>query len=82
MSYTHLTSNERYVIAHLIAFKLSMREIARRIGRASSSIHVNSTAMARDTDWYIGMKRVKDVPMHANTRRDISSVDIIQVAII
>ena len=38
MSYTHLTSNERYVIAHLIAFKLSMREIARRIGRATSSI--------------------------------------------
>ena len=38
MSYTHLTSNERYVIAHLNAFKLSMREIARRIGRSASSI--------------------------------------------
>jgi transposase, IS30 family len=38
MSYTHLTSNERYVIAHLKAFKLSLREIARRIGRSASSV--------------------------------------------
>lgn len=38
MSYTHLTSNERYVIAHLKVFKLSIREIARRIGRSASSV--------------------------------------------
>lgn len=38
MSYTHLTSNERYVIAHLKVFKLSLREIARRIGRSASTV--------------------------------------------
>lgn len=38
MSYTHLTSNERYVLAHLKAFKLSLREIARRMGRSVSTI--------------------------------------------
>lgn len=38
MPYTHLTSNERYVIAHLKVFKLSIREIARRIGRSASTV--------------------------------------------
>lgn len=38
MSYTHLTSNERYIIAHLKVHKLSIREIARRIGRSASTV--------------------------------------------
>ena len=38
MPYTHLTPQERYVISHLKSFKLSLREIARRLGRHHSSI--------------------------------------------
>lgn len=38
MSYTQLTSQERYVIYHLKLFKLSLREIARRLGRHHSTI--------------------------------------------
>lgn len=38
MSYVQLTREERYVIAHLKMFKLSLREIARRLGRHHSTI--------------------------------------------
>lgn len=38
MSYVQLTREERYVIAHLKVFKLSLREIARRLGRHHSTI--------------------------------------------
>ena len=38
MSYTQLTLQERYVIYHLKLFKLSLREIARRLGRHHSTI--------------------------------------------
>ena len=38
MSYVQLTSEERYVIYHLKLFKLSEREIARRLGRHHSTI--------------------------------------------
>ena len=38
MSYVQLTSEERYVIYHLKLFKLSLREIARRLGRHHSTI--------------------------------------------
>lgn len=38
MSYTHLTSQERYVIYHLRLIKLSFREIARRLGRHHTTI--------------------------------------------
>jgi transposase, IS30 family len=38
MSYKQLTSEERYVIYHLRLFKLSLREIARRLGRHHSTI--------------------------------------------
>lgn len=38
MSYLQLTSGERYVIYHLKLFKLSLREIARRLGRHHSTI--------------------------------------------
>lgn len=38
MSYVQLTSEERYVIYHLRLFKLSLREIARRLGRHHTTI--------------------------------------------
>ena len=38
MSYSHLSSEERYVISHLFIYGLSMREIARRLKRHHSSI--------------------------------------------
>lgn len=38
MSYTHLTLHERYVIHHLVLYRLSLREIARRLKRAPSTI--------------------------------------------
>lgn len=38
MSYVQITSQERYVIYHLKLFKLSLREIARRLGRHHSTI--------------------------------------------
>lgn len=38
MSYVQLTREERYVIAHLTMFKLSVREIARRLYRHHSTV--------------------------------------------
>lgn len=38
MSYVHLTLHERYVIHHLVLYGLSIREIARRLQRAPSTI--------------------------------------------
>ena len=38
MPYVQLTSEERYVIYHLKLYKLSQREIARRLGRHHSTI--------------------------------------------
>lgn len=38
MSYVQLTSGERYVIYHLKLYRLSLREIARRLGRHHSTI--------------------------------------------
>jgi len=38
MSYTHLSSNERYVISHLVLYGLSLREISRRLQRHHSTI--------------------------------------------
>jgi len=56
MSYTQLTGEERYVIAHLKMFKLSLREIARRLGRHHSTISReikrNGPAITRWVYWY------------------------------
>jgi IS30 family transposase len=56
MSYTQLTREERYVIAHLKVFKLSLREIARRLGRHHSTISReikrNGPAFAHWVYWY------------------------------
>ena len=38
MSYGHLSSEERYVIAHLVIYDLSLREVGRRIHRHPSTI--------------------------------------------
>lgn len=38
MSYVQLTSEERYVIYHLRLFRLSLREIGRRLGRSHATI--------------------------------------------
>ena len=38
MSYIQLTSEERYVIYHLKLFRLSLREIGRRLGRSHTTI--------------------------------------------
>ena len=38
MSYTHLSSKERYVISHLVLYGLSLREISRRLQRHHSTI--------------------------------------------
>lgn len=38
MSYCHLSSEERYVISHLVLYGLSLREIGRRLKRNASTI--------------------------------------------
>ena len=38
MSYVQLTSEERYVIYHLVLYRLSLREIGRRLGRSHTTI--------------------------------------------
>ena len=38
MSYTHLSSKERYVISHLVLYGLSLREISWRLQRHHSTI--------------------------------------------
>ena len=38
MSYSHLTSEERYVISHLVLYGLSLREIGRRLNRHHTTI--------------------------------------------
>ena len=38
MSYTHLSSNERYVISHLVLYGLSLREIGQRLNRHHTTI--------------------------------------------
>ena len=38
MSYSNLTSEERYVISHLVLYGLSLREIGRRLNRRHTTI--------------------------------------------
>ena len=38
MSYFHLTSEERYVISHLVLYGLSLCEIGRRLNRHHTTI--------------------------------------------
>ena len=54
MSYYHLSSQERYVIYHLVLYGLSLREIGRRLGRhhgtISREIKRNRPIYADDTE--------------------------------
>jgi len=56
MSYAQLTSEERYVIYHLKLFKLSLREIARRLNRhhttISREIHRNGPDVPSWVYWH------------------------------
>ena len=58
MSYAQLTSQERYVIYHLKLFKLSLREIARRLNRhhttISREIQRNGPAFPTWVYWHEG----------------------------
>lgn len=47
MSYAQLTSEERYVIYHLKLFKLSLREIARRLNRLTPRLAARFSATGR-----------------------------------
>lgn len=55
MSYTHLTSNDRYVIYHLIVHGLSYREIGRRLDKHHTSIsrEVKRNWKGPDRYWHI-----------------------------
>lgn len=50
MSYTHLSERERYVITYLKMTNVSIREIARRLGRHHSSI---SRELKRNGSQYV-----------------------------
>lgn len=58
MSYVQLTSEERYVIYHLKLYRLSVREIARRLGRAHTTIsrelQRNAPAVSSWVYWHQG----------------------------
>ncbi len=60
MSYTHLSSEERYVISYLVLYGLSLREISRRLNRHHSTISReikrNRPTYADDAVyWYVGL---------------------------
>lgn len=57
MPYTHLTQHERYVISYLISM-VSLREIARRLGRSHTSI---SRELKRNGPNYPGLLYVPEV---------------------
>lgn len=61
MPYVQLTSEERYVIYHLKLFKLSLREIARRLGRhhttISREIQRNGPVISSWVYWYEGAQQ-------------------------
>lgn len=69
MSYTHIIENERYVISHLKLAKLSLREIARRLGRHHTSIsrEINRNCPDNTDDivyWYSATQRVATERLH------------------
>ena len=59
MSYTHLTEKERYVISHLIAYGLSVREVARRLCRSHSTIsrELKRNRAGGGVYWYHGIDK-------------------------
>jgi len=59
MSFTHLTEKERYVISHLIVDDLSIREVARRLGRSHTTIsrEIKSNRSGGGVYWYHGIDK-------------------------
>lgn len=53
MPYTHLNSEERYVIHHLMLLALSYREIGRRLGRSHTTISREVSRNTRLTGCYL-----------------------------
>ena len=66
MSYKHLKLEERYVIAHLKLFKLSLREIGRRLKRSASTI---SRELKRNTGKYQKVYWYEDAQNWAEQRK-------------
>ncbi len=73
MSYVQLTSEERYVIYHLKLFKLSLREIGRRLGRSHATISRelkrNGPAVSSWVYWHEGAHQ-KALQRRAQPRHD------------
>ena len=69
MSYTHITLQERYVIAHLKSFKLSLREIARRLKRSPSTM---SREIERNGPGYGGVYWYDAAQQRADERKHIA----------
>jgi hypothetical protein len=80
MSYRQLTLQERYVIAHLKSFKLSIREIARRLHRHHSTISRNSneTGHRCHSPGPTGTTRLKRAAIGARPRRATVVVETIE----
>jgi len=86
MSYVQLTSEERYVIYHLKLYKLSLREIARRLDRhhttISREIKRNGPIISTWVYWHQGaheqaLKRRKQ-PRHYRRRSHASLVKYVE----
>jgi len=74
MSYAHISSEERYVIYHLLLFGLSYREIGRRLNRHHTTISREATRNGRAFDCYWNVpaqqwaEERKQIPRHQRKR--------------
>lgn len=68
MPYTHLTPRDRYVISHLKMAKISLREIARRLGRhhttISRELKRNGPTYPGGVYWYYFIERQVEINRH------------------
>jgi len=67
MSYKHLSREERYVIYHLVHFRLTNTEIARRLNRSVSTIgrELKRNASCEENYWYEYAQADSDERLHA-----------------